>query len=1294
MIGRFSGAQPLIPADPTRQPSRWRKAQRRPRRRLRIETLEQRRLLAAQINELMVDPLFTDNNVGQYLELRAEPSSTLDEGTYFVVVEERALSGAAGPGEIRAVLDLSGLQVGDNGLLVITQQNSPYRLSEFIGQDDPGPAVLQSTAAGFSGLPDDRFRHVDGQHRRFNEFSQASGYMLIHSDTPPELGQDIDANNNGMIDDDGPAADWTIFDSISLHPWIRPGEFAYSQIVFVEERPGEQRQVFAGEGVEVIHGPGFGYAARIGDSTGYTLDDWLSGTVRTIGEGNQQQFRLELGIFGTPVPPAFSGRFLDNLGETNYIGAIRGRVVEEIEDAAGEVTTVPMAGVSVLADTDGNGRRNTRSFSANPALFPQAEELNHAFPGVTLRAVGRDDQSFATAITGRRPAGSPFTVFTDGGVPFFNDARRLRADFYRPVKAVSIDVIGGPGVDRTIGRLEAYDADGNLLRVVRTSPLVLNGRQTLTIERDDDQIAYAIAYSDNNADNFGPGESPSTPFGRLGRMAFHQFEASSVTDDHGQFTLGFLQPGDYDVVVHGLAEVVLRDDISTVPVRIDRYENHQVEFVVRRNTPPTIEPQAFAIEENVPAGTLIGTVVAFDPDPGQTLTFAIEDADESPVSIDAQTGDLLVRLPDVFDFERDPRIEVTVTVTDSAGESASAPIVVNLIDVPEAPVVTVSHLQVSEDAPAGVPVGRLLAFDPDDPEGPVFFQIVGGSGASAFAISQTTGRITVAKPELIRFDQIPNLTLVVEVSDTGDPPMVTTVEVMITVLDANDPPVILTESLEISEDAPVGSVVGQVEFHDPDIGQVHTFRIRGSAGPFGIDRHSGVVTLQAPLNFVAQPQHEIRVLIVDNGVPPMGEEKTIQINVLPSDVGAVLVQSAFHVEAGSAAGSPVGQLQVDGPPEVEFTYRSTDPAAPLRLFDGLVALDGSSGALTVAPGAEIDPQTGPLQIADSFQLLRAGSPVAVFDIWLNVSDVNLPPEILSQLLLIPEGLPSGRPFTVIEVLDPQGDDVVLALVGDDSERFAIVESNRLMVLPGVEIDFDADPPPTVTIQATGARGLQSQAVIPLGRGEPLRFGAEISDVTARTGQQLNFALPAEYRAGNIRSLSLQLPDGGLPDGINFDTASARLTGLPLPQPEIDLSLDIDVVVDDGDADILMRQSFQLSLRHSDTPLHNAVNPLDVDGNGRVEPRDALLVLNVLRQRGSVDARELADSVPVFADTDGNNLIEPADALRVLNEIARQRRSVAGEAAVGAGGVPIGVPVDDEAEHDSALLQLLDEPALF
>ena len=67
------------------------------------------------------------------------------------------------------------------------------------------------------------------------------------------------------------------------------------------------------------------------------------------------------------------------------------------------------------------------------------------------------------------------------------------------------------------------------------------------------------------------------------------------------------------------------------------------EFINSDNLPPSIEDQGFQLNENSPDGTVIGTVVASDPDAGQTIIYSIVSGNTNVAfAIDAITGVLSV----------------------------------------------------------------------------------------------------------------------------------------------------------------------------------------------------------------------------------------------------------------------------------------------------------------------------------------------------------------------------------------------------------------------------------------------------------------------------------------------------------------------------------------------------------------------------------------------------------------------------------------------------------------------------
>ncbi|WP_158222753.1 FG-GAP-like repeat-containing protein [Rhodopirellula sp. MGV] len=88
------------------------------------------------------------------------------------------------------------------------------------------------------------------------------------------------------------------------------------------------------------------------------------------------------------------------------------------------------------------------------------------------------------------------------------------------------------------------------------------------------------------------------------------------------------------------------------------------------------------------------------------------------------------------------------------------------------------------------------------------------------------------------------------------------------------------------------------------------------------------------------------------------------------------------------------------------------------------------------------------------------------------------------------------------------------------------------------------------------------------------------------------------------------------------------------------------------------------------PWQNPLEPSDVNGDGRVSPLDALMVINAIG-RGSylhtgtsqlVSPSTLAAWPNVYVDQNGDGQMSPIDALRVINQIARNETALAPQAA--------------------------------
>lgn len=104
-----------------------------------------------------------------------------------------------------------------------------------------------------------------------------------------------------------------------------------------------------------------------------------------------------------------------------------------------------------------------------------------------------------------------------------------------------------------------------------------------------------------------------------------------------------------------------------------------------KNHPPVIEDQSFSIEENSPAGTIVGTILAADPDDNQIIRFELVDNNSLPFNVNVETGVITVK--DEINYEEQNQYIFIIRVFDNANESLSqiANITIDLIDINEFP---------------------------------------------------------------------------------------------------------------------------------------------------------------------------------------------------------------------------------------------------------------------------------------------------------------------------------------------------------------------------------------------------------------------------------------------------------------------------------------------------------------------------------------------------------------------------------------------------------------------------------
>jgi methionine-rich copper-binding protein CopC len=248
------------------------------------------------INEVLFNPPGTDAP-NEYIELRGTANATIPTGTYLVAVEGDT---ADNTGDVQTIINLSGLQFGTNGFLVLLQNGNTYTTAS-------GATVVTSTTTGFGGLtgPSGNIWSADGGATDIEDASVT--FMLVQTGAAPTLTDDIDSDNDGTPDG-SVYGGWNVRDSVGVLDGTSAADRAYGAINFSNNTGTNGTAT----GTTILVGFTAGYVGRIGDSTGSAAADWVA----SVPAGAQPNFTL--GTAAQTEPSSFAGKPLNHIGASNF----------------------------------------------------------------------------------------------------------------------------------------------------------------------------------------------------------------------------------------------------------------------------------------------------------------------------------------------------------------------------------------------------------------------------------------------------------------------------------------------------------------------------------------------------------------------------------------------------------------------------------------------------------------------------------------------------------------------------------------------------------------------------------------------------------------------------------------------------------------------------------------------------------------------------------------------------------------------------------------------------------------
>ena len=505
----------------------------------------------------------------------------------------------------------------------------------------------------------------------------------------------------------------------------------------------------------------------------------------------------------------------------------------------------------------------------------------------------------------------------------------------------------------------------------------------------------------------------------------------------------------------------------------------------------SVNSPTFAIDENSSNGTSVGSVVATDPDTGDSHTFTITNGNTGGVfAINSATGEITVDDSALLNYEGATTYTLTVEVTDSAMNLQTSTVTINVSDLNEAPVFTPNGpFSLDENTTNGSAVGNAGGVVDPDAGDTYTYAITAGNTNSAFAIDPLTGDITVADSSALNFEVTPSFSLTIEVEDAEG--LSHSGTVVINLNDVNEAPTITSAATaNVAENT---TAVITVTSTDPDAGATAAYSIVGGAdqGLFGIDPVTGALTFNAPPDFETLADadtnnvYEVQVQVTD-GANPVTQNIAVTVTNV-NEAPTITSAATANVEENTTAVLTVTSTDEDA--GATATYSIVGGVDQL-----LFSIDPVTGVLTFqsAPDVEtpLDDDTNneynvTVQVSD-------GSMTDTVGITVTVTNANEAPTITSAAT-------------------------------------ANVAENTSVVLTVTSFDQDVGATDTYSI---------------VGGADQARFSIDPVTGALTFNAPPDFETPTDANADNVYLVQVQVTDGALTDTQNIAVTVTNVNEAP------------------------------------------------------------------------------------------------------------------------------------------------------
>lgn len=531
-------------------------------------------------------------------------------------------------------------------------------------------------------------------------------------------------------------------------------------------------------------------------------------------------------------------------------------------------------------------------------------------------------------------------------------------------------------------------------------------------------------------------------------------------------------------------------------------------FVTDENEAPDAKDGAFTIAENSPAGKLVGTISASDPDTYNAtykkLKYTLVGS-SSRYTVAASTGKITVKQNAVIDYETTPNHKDTikVKVTDKNGSGLSSRIATIVITItntnedPELKCITGDTkcngpFEIAENSATGTVIHTFAITDVDaNDAGHLTVDIVDKNGSNAKTLfdvktnaANTEMIVSVKDKSKLNYEAVDSTYVVyLIVKDAGN--AADTLERTIKVIDVNETPTLAGKTVSLAENSPKNKLVATLTATDPDTKHVTEFghleySIITDDMPFRMDSNKVRVEDSTKLDYETTPIFKFNVE-VKNCTKNASTGKytdgclmdTAAVTVRLSNVneepelkcisGDTKCNGPFEIAENSATGTEIhtfaiSDIDADDAGQLTVDLVDKNGRDAKTLFDVKTNTANTEMIVFVKDSSKLDYETVDAQYVVYLIVKDAAGAADTLVRTIKVKDVNEAPSIQPLSKTIAENLPNGTKVGDLVASDPDTKNASFrklkyTILGADTVPFRL-DSNVVKVSDSSKLDYE------------------------------------------------------------------------------------------------------------------------------------------------------------------------------------------------------------------------------------------------